>query len=734
MNREILHKICKVFPIFPCKNITKSPLVDNWKDRASNDPDQIDAWCEEFNKYDKKGKLTEHVNFGIPCGIRSGIWAVDVDVKKGKNGFRALAESLTDSVWLEDGDSKVKTAVIQKTPSGGQHFIFKYNKEHPQGNPTDIFGTNSGVDIRGEGGYIIIAPSAGYKMVGVKLSQLTEAPQDILNFLAKRRENARKSGEVKLMEKEDIEGILAKIDPTDDDFQSRDGWQQMMRAVNSASGGEGWGKELFIEWSLRHPGPWDKDVTLEIERDWPSYTPDAIGGTTAGTLMYHAKKRDIIVASPEADITMDVSSKVLPKCQGSTAKMKTNIFNLNILFNYELISNIQNNQLANLFLFNELTREACFFRSPPWSNKIKAGSPVTDVEITNLRRYLAGAYNVDFPKDTCRDAVEAAARENPTNPVKNYLESLEWDGKERLSNWLFKYCYTENTEYYRAVSRKMLIGAVARVYQPGVQMDTMVVLEGPQGCRKSSLVRVLGHNDRDEGNWYAAPNIDLKNLGQNSNAITDCMGAWIIEMEEMSSVNKADEKTVKKFISTREDKITLKYDKYSTKYKRQFIFVGTINPYGSGKYVRDLTGARRYWPVKINRSENDPIDVEAIDAELDQLYAEAVVAYKGGEKHYMQGKALVEAQQHQEDRVLGRVGLEEIGEFFLHGAGADMDRVHTRDAAKQIWPGQPIKQHHLDDITHYLNSTNWLRKRQVNIDGKNATGFIRMETMTDEID
>ena len=287
----------------------------------------------------------------------------------------------------------------------------------------------------------------------------------------------------------------------------------------------------------------------------------------------------------------------------------------------------------------------------------------------------------------------------------------------------------------------MLIGAVARVYRPGVQMDTMVVFEGPQGCRKSSLVRVLGHNDRDGNHWYAAPNIDLKNLGASTNAVTDCMGAWIIEMEEMSSVSKADEKTVKKFISTREDKCTLKYDKYSTKYKRQFIFIGTINPYGSGKYVRDLTGARRYWPVKINKTEFNPIDVDKVDEVLDQLYAEAVVAYKGGETHYMQGDALREAQRHQEDRVVGRAGLEEIADYFLYGPGSEAERVHTRQVAKQIWPNIPIKQFQLDDVSHYLESFGWTRKAQVKIKyptgEKNASGFlrpVRTEILTDEID
>ena len=442
MNREILHKICKVFPIFPCRQ-NKAPLVSSWQTKASQDPKQIDEWCEKHNKVDENGEVLEHVNFAIPTGSISGIWAVDIDVKNGKNGYRALAENLTDSVWLEDEESEVKTTVIQKTPSGGQHFIFSYDKEHPQRNHTDMFGPNSGVDTRGEGGYILIAPSGGYKMVGVKLSQITKAPEDILKYLTK-KDDGKKSNAAKLMEQEDIEGILSKLDPADDDFTTRDGWQEMMRAVNSASGGEDWGKHLFIEWSLRHPGPWEKDVTIEIERDWPSYTPDSMGGTTAGTLLYHAKKRDIIISSPVPDETMKVVGGELPKCQSGKNKMKTNIFNLNILFNYKLIDNVDNNQLADLFLFNELTREACFFRSPPWSKRIKSGDPVSDVEITNLRRYLAGAYNVDFSKDVCRDAVEAAAREHPTNPVKNYLESLEWGWKGEVKHLVNRtLCHSE---------------------------------------------------------------------------------------------------------------------------------------------------------------------------------------------------------------------------------------------------------------------------------------------------
>jgi predicted P-loop ATPase len=712
-------------PLFPCKG--KYPVIAGWQDKASKDPKQIAKWAEKFG---------EDVKFGVPTGVRSGLFVVDIDDKNGKEGSRNLAESWKDVVWTQDIDTPQAEALtfMQKTPSGGRHYFFKYHEDRPLRNGTDIFGTNTGVDIRGEGGYVLIAPSEGYEFTGTALSKVIEAPDEVYDFLAAR--NAKnKSGEVKLLEQDDIKGVLDGLDPEDDEFATRDGWQQIMRAVNSASGGADWGKQLFIDWSLRHPGPWDKDVSMEIERDWPSYDP--CGSTTAGTLMFWARKKDVTLAG-KIEKTMDVDSSIkteahLQKSEGGLQRPKTNVFNVMEILSHDILSK-QENLLKNLFVFNDLSKEVCFFRKPPWRSNVKIGQAISDTDVTDFRSYLASIYKIDFTKDTMIDGISAFSMRNRNHPVKNYLDGLVWDEKERLSTWLCDACGTPKDTYHMAISRKLLLTAVARIYRPGVHMDNMVVLEGEQGCRKSSLVRVLGHHDREGAGWYSAPAIDLKNLGSSTSAITDCMGSWIIEMEEMASVNKADESSVKKFLSTREDRCTLKYDKFAKSFKRQYIFVGTINPYGAGKYIRDKTGARRYWPIAVKKTETNPIDVEAVDAILDQLYAEAVVAFKSGEKLYLEGAEQRAAMVEQEARVMGSAEMEEIREFFNGGPGTSLARIHTRKVIKAIWPGEPFKQYRYDDLTQYMKNIGAIKKKSLRVDGKVASGFIILKAAEHEIE
>ena len=703
-------------------------MIKGWQKEATQDPAKIDKWVKQFG---------DNINFGIPTGELSGIIVVDIDDKNGKKGSQHIADNFEEEVWLQGEGSNNPFTFMQATPSGGRHFFFKYEKDKPVRNGTDIFGPMSGVDIRGNGGYVLIAPSKGYKVIGTKFSGMQNAPQELYTFLEKKKGERKSSTVATKMDDEEVAFILSKLNPEDDEFTTRDGWQEIMRAVHAATGGEDWGKELFIQWSLRHPGPWDKDVETEIERDWPSYDPN--GATTAGTLVYWANKKNVgcMKASQTLDLTTDKPEGTEADLQIKNHKLKTNVYNINELLSASLVPDENNslieNELRHLFVHNELTQETCFFKSPPWNKRIKVGKPLHDSDITNFRSYLSSSYNVDFAKDVVIDGCNAFARNHPNHPIKNYLEGLEWDGVERLDTWLIDACGTPDDEYHRAVSSKVLISAVARIYKPGVHMDTMLVLEGDQGCRKSSLVRVLGHHDREDRGWYAAPSLDIKNLGSSTSAITDCMGSWVIELEEMASVTKADEKNVKKFLSTREDKATLKYEKFSQTFKRQFIFIGTINPYGSGKYIRDLTGARRFWPVTVNKSELHPIDVDAVDAILDQLYAEAVKRFKDGEKFHLEGEALRQAKIHQAARMMSRDGMEEIRDFFVDGPGKDLNRVHTRDIVKEIWPGQEYRQYRFDDVTHYLSNNGWEKKKSLYIEGKTTTGFQRIID-EDEID
>jgi putative DNA primase/helicase len=227
-------------------------------------------------------------------------------------------------------------------------------------------------------------------------------------------------------------------------------------------------------------------------------------------------------------------------------------------------------------------------------------------------------------------AIELVAKSNRFNPLTDYLSALEWDGLPRLNTWLSNYLGAEGTEYTEAVGRCSLISAVARAFEPGCQVDTMLILEGAQGTGKTSAVKVLA----GEGNYAGSP-FDLRSKDR-FQAVQDC---WLYEMQELSSLRKADAQAVKAFVSTAEDTYRPPYGRAQITSKRRSVFIGTTN---DSCYLSDATGARRFWPVATGR-----IDLRSLRNDRDQLWAEATNAYLAGEEWWLTaaGEELAKAEQ-----------------------------------------------------------------------------------------
>jgi predicted P-loop ATPase len=247
-------------------------------------------------------------------------------------------------------------------------------------------------------------------------------------------------------------------------------------------------------------------------------------------------------------------------------------------------------------------------------NRILAGGlEVADVYVDDAivrRLWLETDRRFGFltPKEFYFDVVADAARANAFHPVRDYLDSLTWDGTCRLSNWLATYAGTADTEFIRAVGRITLIAAVRRVRQPGCKFDQMLILEGEQGGGKSTLVRTLAVRDE----WFA----DEAPLGADGKlAIEMLTGKWLIESAELKSLKNSEVEHVKAFLSRQSDRGREAYGHLVSEVPRQCIFIGTTN---SDRYLMDPTGNRRFWSVKVGR-----IDVEGLKRDRDQLWAEA---------------------------------------------------------------------------------------------------------------
>lgn len=219
--------------------------------------------------------------------------------------------------------------------------------------------------------------------------------------------------------------------------------------------------------------------------------------------------------------------------------------------------------------------------------------------------------------DIVSRAVDAIAHEHPFHPLRDRLEALAWDGVPRLGTWTSTYLGADDTPVHREMGRAWLLSAVARAFVPGCQADSALILEGPQGKRKSTALRVLALGFFTD---------DLADVS-NKDALIQLHGNWIIELSELDAISKADAAKVKAFISRRVDKFRAPYGRKVEEHARACVFAGTTN---QNDYLIDETGGRRFWPIACGA-----IEVDLLSREVDQLWAEAVSRYKSGECTYI---------------------------------------------------------------------------------------------------
>lgn len=260
----------------------------------------------------------------------------------------------------------------------------------------------------------------------------------------------------------------------------------------------------------------------------------------------------------------------------------------------------------------------------PWG-QIKGGW--NDSDAAALKVYLSKNYGIYSPTKT-KDAVVAVAAERAYHPVREYLEGLpEWDGIPRVDTLLIDYFGAADNSYTRAVSRKSMVAAIARIYQPGVKFDSVPILNGPQGIGKSTFYAKLA------GEWFS-DSLTLTDMKDKSGP-EKLQGYWILELGELAGMRKADIETVKSFISRVDDKYRASYGVNVESHPRQCIIVGTTN--AETGFLRDITGNRRFWPVRVpGNSKKKPWQLTPEDVR--QIWAETLVLYRKGENLYLEGK------------------------------------------------------------------------------------------------
>jgi predicted P-loop ATPase len=343
---------------------------------------------------------------------------------------------------------------------------------------------------------------------------------------------------------------------------------------------------------------------------------------------------------------------------GSNGKPIPNLANVMIVLRHDPA-------LHDLVALDEMLNATMLLRPVPGQSASRTEirpRPFTDVDAAAVQEYLQLNDFGRLSKDTVHQAVDLRASECAFHPVRYYLNALEWDGVPRVAIWLSYYLGAEPSHYTEGIGRMFLISLVARIMQPGCKADYMLVLEGPQGARKSTACSILG------GTWFSD---GLPDISAGKDVQAHLAGKWLIEVAEMSALSKAEAAQLKAFLTRTEERYRPSYGRREIIQPRQCIFVGTTN---KTAYLRDETGGRRFWPVKVGM-----IDTDALAADRDQLFAEALTLYRVGKTWWPDGEF---ERQHikpeQESRFEDDAWEDAIGKFIF-----GKDRVLVGEIARE---------------------------------------------------
>jgi hypothetical protein len=291
----------------------------------------------------------------------------------------------------------------------------------------------------------------------------------------------------------------------------------------------------------------------------------------------------------------------------------------NSLHNITLI--MANDPQLKALRFNQLADGMEIKGDIPWKHPARFWRDADDAQ---LICYIDANYGT-FSARNYQIAVAKVVDDRSYHPIREFFDGLPpWDGIGRAETILIDYLGAADNSYTRAVTRKTLCAAIARVKHPGIKFDNILVLNGDQGIGKSTLIEKLG------GEWYS-DSLSLTDMNDKT-AAEKLQGYWILEIGELAGMKKADIDKVKAFISRQDDKYRASFGRRVTPHPRQCIFFGTTN--SKNGYLRDITGNRRFWTVRTpGTGRLKPWELSKDD--VLQIWAEALALLGKGEKLYL---------------------------------------------------------------------------------------------------
>lgn len=599
------------------RNKGKAPVAENWTEiphTPKPNPKDFDS-C----------------NYGVILDDTHLV--IDLDPRNYAAGVSSW-EELAKATGLTATDLH-KTLVV-RTGGGGSHIYFKKPADwHIKGKLKEF----PGVDFLSKGRHVVgpgsIHPDTGkpYELLAGDPSQLADAPETLLNLIK----------QANLAPSQDIQVFDATKTDTP---QATERFIEYLDNLTPVPAGSR-NKSCFImAVRAREYGVGETNAFHIITQRAKFETPladDEIRRTVRSAFERAKTKANVDNAQAVfKKLPKVIQAKKWP--WDGKVEPKTGLFiarpTQNNLRGYMSVDELG---LAGLLSYNELTYGVETTRPVPWPPyKAKEWE---DADTDNLKVYLSMAKRIEYSQREIEVGVSTMARYQSFHPVRNWLDGLIWDGKPRLDTWLHRILGVEDNPYTRAVASITLMGAVARAYEPGCKFDYMLVLEGEQGIKKSQTVECLaGFNPQ----LYCSAAIRLDSASAEKDTIAYMSTALFVEVAELVMQTQEEIDQMKAFVTRRVDKVRLPFMKRPQQIPRQCIFIGTTNPENGAGYLRDRTGARRFWPVKCTKDA----DLITLELERDQLFAEAKARWKAGALLYMPPDVEALAKIQQKDREL----------------------------------------------------------------------------------
>lgn len=538
---------------------------------ATRDPAQIAAWWA----------LSPTANIGIATG--GGLVVIDVDGPTGEAGLAGIGPL---------------PATLEAATSRGRHLYFSSS--------VDVRNSASRVaakvDVRGTGGYVVAPPSL--HMSGVRYAWRTAVPiAPLPDWLAARagaaaRRAARREVAI-------IEG----------------GRNDALTRLAGRLRAQGLGEAAVLQLLLAE----------NAERCRPPLDEAEVAKVAGSAASWGEGERAYFAGLPGAEPFDEIDPawedrlrRKPDRKDGTPGGVVGSVANLVTILGHDP-------GWRGCIGWDELGSRNVLLREPPWHADDRAlpGSevlprPWSDADDVRLSTWFERSMGGSLPVARCVEAVSVVARRAPWHPVRAWLESLQWDGRPRLARWLHDYAGAELDQLSVGVGHAWLVSAVARIFEPGCQADYMLILEGDQGARKSSTLRAL----LPDASWFSDTPLEIGH----KDALQALRGKWLVEMGELSKLRAADVEAVKIFLSSRRDDYRPSYARAVVSYPRQCVFAGTVNTLEGVGYLADPSGARRFWPIRVKKRspERWAQDRANLEAHREQIWAEAVVAYRRG--------------------------------------------------------------------------------------------------------